>query len=843
MITLKSASTTITASIRLALCVMLCLSLCTFSTCDLAQNAEAATLYRGDVSRASSEGIVLDANIHTKQPSFDKTVSTTTAQSESSIDTIYTYSYGLQVPAKAYQSLGTTINARWNDVGFDADDDRIDLVISWLPDSRWYSVQNLARIPLLQRYDHNGYNTAGICVGIDEKIAGGKTCCEQHLKVSFFKRGTTTPARGSFLTRFTDLDKPGWDEAYGDRWCESVEFISGHSNDMYIPNGNVLNIGKNRNNENATDYRATKEMDGSSLDSGVVVRLSHGSEFWYYSTRGWTDILDQFDVKSIALSSNAGGRVSCNNKTGSIPVGWRGGRTVSIRPSTGYKIADVKVDGNSIGARSSYTFTNVTTDHTISASFAPINFAIRFNANGANGHMNNLTIPYDSACALTANTFSRTGYRFIGWNTNPDGSGTTYHDEQVIRNLSSIDGTTIDLHAQWEPYTYTVIFEANGADGAAVDQRFTYDQSQTLAVNRFSRPGYLFGGWNTKSNGSGISYSNAQEVKNLLPTDDGKITLYAQWHPIRYFVAFEGQGGAGTMYDQVFTYDEAQELQSNLFYKKGFRWMRWDTNPSVPESSYEDCALVKNLTDQANEVIRLYAIWAAHRCLILFDKNGGTGDMETQSVAYGAAEKLHPNTFEREGWHWVSWNTEPDGSGSTFENEQEVEDLVEEDSSILILYAQWEPDRSENGQEAGEEDQEPNTGAEINDNQNDALAPVDNSSSSDSLQNSTECDTNSSIDQADESSSESATESNRGATTISTASDHTGDRGDKISSSRSETNENMSSFDKTGASILVFVGVLIALVVTSIAFFIQGTRRRKQREEEKRRLVRSLLGL
>ena len=44
-------------------------------------------------------------------------------------------------------------------------------------------------------------------------------------------------------------------------------------------------------------------------------------------------------------------------------------QTLTILPDSGYKIKDVKVDGVSVGAVSSYTFNNVTSDHTISATF------------------------------------------------------------------------------------------------------------------------------------------------------------------------------------------------------------------------------------------------------------------------------------------------------------------------------------------------------------------------------------------------------------------------------------------------------------------------------------------
>ena len=836
--------------VSLILCIALALSLCSFGACDLATSAEAATLHRGDVSQASSEGIVLDADLYTKQPQFDKSMITTTAPSKDTSDTVYTYSYGLQVPAKTYQSLGTTLSVRWNDVGFDADDDRIDLVVSWLPDSRWYSNAALSRIPILQRYDRNGFNTAGICIGVDTETVGAKTCCEEHLKINFFKRGTSTPARGSFLTRFTDLDQPGWDNDYSDRWVESVEFISGHSSDMYVTSGNVLNIGKNRNNESSTDYRATKKMDGSSLDAGVVVRLSHGAEFWYYSTRGWTDFLDQFDAKSIALSSSTGGSVSCNGKTDNVAVGWRGNRTISITPSTGYKVSDVKVDGGSVGARSAYAFTNVTTNHTISATFAPINYTVRFNGNGAPGQMNAMNVPYDATRTLTANAFVRAGYGFKGWNTKADGSGTSFKDGQSIRNLAASDGAVIDLYAQWEPHRYTVAYDDNGGEGTMDDQRFTFDVAQALALNQFVRSGYLFAGWNTRQDGTGDSFHNEQEVKNLVAADGGRVMLYAQWQPINYFITFEGQGADGSMYDQTLTFDVAQALSGNLFHKQGFRWVKWDTNPSVPETAYADRAIVKNLADRANDVVTLYAVWMANRCLVVFDKNGGEGDMEAQSIAYDTPETLHPNEFTREGWHWVSWNTERDGSGVSFGDQQEVKNLAEEDNSTLMLYAQWEPDlvdepATEQPSEAPEEEPgdgdagisssdvaEPGEGPSDKPDEEPSSAPEEPTNAIDASKPADTGDANTDVD---------AGQSNDPVVVV--AENNTEKPIANAERDTSGTSAKLSQFAKTGEGVLPLVCVASALLVASIAFILFGARRRKQEREAKRRLFRSRLGL
>src|SRR5207247_2720763 len=61
-------------------------------------------------------------------------------------------------------------------------------------------------------------------------------------------------------------------------------------------------------------------------------------------------------------------------------------KTFTITPSACYHVADVLVDGGSVGAVTSYTFSNVTVNHTIAASFAingPSTIAASASPNGS----------------------------------------------------------------------------------------------------------------------------------------------------------------------------------------------------------------------------------------------------------------------------------------------------------------------------------------------------------------------------------------------------------------------------------------------------------------------------
>ena len=81
-------------------------------------------------------------------------------------------------------------------------------------------------------------------------------------------------------------------------------------------------------------------------------------------------VLDKF---AITATAGKGGTITTKDLTdGKITEGENA--TFTITPNSGYEIADVKVDGQSIGKKTSYTFKDVDKDHKIEATFAFANY-------------------------------------------------------------------------------------------------------------------------------------------------------------------------------------------------------------------------------------------------------------------------------------------------------------------------------------------------------------------------------------------------------------------------------------------------------------------------------------
>ena len=91
-------------------------------------------------------------------------------------------------------------------------------------------------------------------------------------------------------------------------------------------------------------------------------------------------------------------------------------------------------------------------------------YTVKFNANGGSGTMANESFVYGTAKALTINTFTRTGYTFVGWAKSSTATTSTYDDGQTVNNLTTTSGGTVNLYAVWQANTYTLTLNANGGE-------------------------------------------------------------------------------------------------------------------------------------------------------------------------------------------------------------------------------------------------------------------------------------------------------------------------------------------------------------------------------------------
>jgi uncharacterized repeat protein (TIGR02543 family) len=146
------------------------------------------------------------------------------------------------------------------------------------------------------------------------------------------------------------------------------------------------------------------------------------------------------------------------------------------------------------------------------------------------------TDPWDGwVTTVSANTPTRTGYTFNGYNTDATGTGTNYAASAAITLTSD---TT--LYAKWTGNTYAITYYDNLGTGSPAAGSKTHGVNFTLSSTTPTRTNYVFAGWNTNSTGTGTDYSAGGSY-----TTNAVLDLYAKWTYLK-LVSFDVNGGSGT---------------------------------------------------------------------------------------------------------------------------------------------------------------------------------------------------------------------------------------------------------------------------------------------------------
>ena len=209
---------------------------------------------------------------------------------------------------------------------------------------------------------------------------------------------------------------------------------------------------------------------------------------------------------------------------------------LSLSAKTGFTFTGVAAD--------SFTYTGATVTHA-EGSGANLIVTISFPATAA---VNSVTVTFQTngGSSIASQTLPASG----GYVNEPVPAFTLYFNFN-----NPVSGNTT-IYTKWNPITYTVSFNSNGGSGSMSAITCTYDAPQNLPAAIFTRTGYGVSGWNTLANGSGMAYTNGQEIVNLKETQGESLVLYAQWKTA-YTVTFSTGSGSTVPSQLVFTGEKA----------------------------------------------------------------------------------------------------------------------------------------------------------------------------------------------------------------------------------------------------------------------------------------------
>ena len=115
----------------------------------------------------------------------------------------------------------------------------------------------------------------------------------------------------------------------------------------------------------------------------------------------------------------------------------------------------------------------------------------------------------------------------------------------------------------------------------------------------------------------------------------------------------------------------------------------WETTDG-PEKIYVITSLSKDKINAEAFKRNVPVVVCPYLYQIKFDGNGAAkGKMSEKACAAGQKEKLSKNKFEKKGYTFAGWNTQPDGKGTFYEENAYVKNLTKKADEVVTLYAQW----------------------------------------------------------------------------------------------------------------------------------------------------------
>jgi uncharacterized repeat protein (TIGR02543 family) len=373
-----------------------------------------------------------------------------------------------------------------------------------------------------------------------------------------------------------------------------------------------------------------------------------------------------------------------NSSTSGSMAAQTAGTTTAINLNTFARTNYTFTGWNTAANGSGYSYTDgasyaFTTNTTLYAQWQAVrtSYTTTFYANGGDGSTPTQTA--DTPTALTLNGFTRTGYNFLGWDTNYASSTATYIDGQ-----SYAFNANIALYAIWKAQAPNVVtFNGNGFTSGSTDSQ-TASQNTLLNANGFTRTGYTFLKWNTLANGTGTNYNASYTYSFAAP-----ITLYAVWSQ-NLTISYSGNGATSgdTPTAQAYYAGGPALTVANAgnLARTGFTLVGWNTAANGSGTAYaiggSNARFIGDTT--------LYAQWLGATYSILYTGNENTSGSAPSSQSYtygdpGITLRGNSSSLARTGYTFVGWNTQPNGGGTSYAESATAVTFAGD----TVLFAQW----------------------------------------------------------------------------------------------------------------------------------------------------------
>lgn len=338
-------------------------------------------------------------------------------------------------------------------------------------------------------------------------------------------------------------------------------------------------------------------------------------------------------------------------------------------------------DGNAVYEDQALYTMGAASKYTLYAVWEPIVNRLTFDSNNGTGDTVVMNKATDSEFNLPENSFTLSGYTFLGWSVEPNGT-VEYTDTELYTMTAERESV---LYAVWEASINKIVFNANGGTGSMEPQMLRTHESANLSECTFERNGYTFIGWSTTLIGSPVYENTAMYRMGTLP----EYNLYAVWMSNENTLAFSANGGSGDMEHIEAETDAHFVLPENKFVRAGYTFAGWSTTPAGAVE-YEDSAAY-TMGGSASAV--LYAVWQANTNKLTLNANNDGENSDTKIISKKTDEvfELPENEFVIPGYTFMGWSYKFDGSVN-FTDKESFRMPADE---IVVLYAVWQANTNE----------------------------------------------------------------------------------------------------------------------------------------------------
>lgn len=216
-------------------------------------------------------------------------------------------------------------------------------------------------------------------------------------------------------------------------------------------------------------------------------------------------------------------------------------------------------------------------DITLYAVWKSLSYTVSFDMNGGTGSLDPIHVN-SGACTIPQFTPQRTGYDFLGWNTNKNATTATYHAGDIYK------GGEATLYAIWKVRTYVVSFDSAGA---GTYDSITVNHGATINLPIPKKLGFLFGGW----------YSSNNELVTNSTAIVSNLSLTARWsEPTRMtlpesLTEIEDEAFEGTAPNVVIIPDSVSTIGSRSFADNQnlYSMVVYSRSMAVADNAFENC--------------------------------------------------------------------------------------------------------------------------------------------------------------------------------------------------------------------------------------------------------------